>query len=48
MDKYGNIIKINNVTITSEEDMNSKIKLSLFITCDEDITEYKEVVFGNE
>lgn len=48
MDKYGNIIKINNVTVISEEDMNSKIKLSLFVSCDEDITEYKEVVFGNE
>lgn len=48
MDKYSNIININNVTIISEEDMTSKIKLSLFISCDEDITEYKEVVFGNE
>jgi len=28
----------------SEEDMNSKIGLSLFITCSEDITEYVEVV----
>jgi len=44
IDKYGNIIKINNVTVTSEEDMTSKIKLSLFISCDEDITEYREVL----
>ena len=48
MDKYDNIIKINKITLTSEEDMNSKVKLSLFISCEEDITEYKEVVYENE
>ena len=47
IDKYSNIIKINNVAVTSEEDVTSKIKLSLFISCDEDITEYKEVDYKN-
>lgn len=43
-DKYKNIIDINKVIVVNEEDMTSKIKLSLFISCDEDITEYREVV----
>ena len=44
LDKYNNIIDINNVIIVREEDIISKTKLSLFISCDEDITEYKEVI----
>jgi len=44
LDKYDNIINISKVTIVSEEDLTSKIKLSLFIACEEDITEYREVV----
>ena len=44
LNKYENIIKINKITVVSEEDLTSKIKLSLFISCDENITEYKEVV----
>ena len=44
LDKYNNIININKITIVSEEDLTSKIKLSLFISCDEDITKYKEVI----
>ena len=43
MDKYGDIININNIDIISEEESTSKIKLSLFISCEEDITEYREV-----
>lgn len=46
-DKYSNIIDINKVTIINEEDMTSKISLSLFITCLEDITKYQEVVIEN-
>ena len=45
LDKYKSIININNVVVVSEEDMTSKIGLSLFISCDEDITEYKEVIY---
>ena len=48
LEKYKNIININKITIISEEDMTSKIKLSLFISCDEDITEYKELVYEEE
>ena len=44
LDKYQRIIKINKVVVVTEEDLTSKIKLSLFISCDEDITEYKETV----
>ena len=44
IEKYGNIININKVTTVNEEDLNSRIKLTLFISCDEDITEYKEVI----
>lgn len=42
---YDNILNINKVIVISEEDLTSKIKLSLFISCDEDITEYREVTF---
>ena len=48
LDKYQNIIKINKVIIVGEEDLTSKIKLSLFISCDEDITKYKEVILEKE
>lgn len=43
IEKYKNITEVNNVTIIKEEDLGSKIKLSLFITAEEDITEYREV-----
>jgi len=43
-EKYDNIININKVSIVNEEDTGSKIKLSLFISCDENITEYMEVI----
>ena len=45
LDKYKNIIDISKVIVVSEEDMTSKIKLSLFITAEEDITEYREVSY---
>lgn len=48
LDKYQSIIKINKTMIVKEEDLNSKIKLSLFITCEEDITKYEEVIRENE
>lgn len=48
LDKYKNIIDINKVTVISEEDMTSKIKLSLFISADEDITEYREVIIDEQ
>jgi len=44
LDKYKDIVSIDKIIVVSEEDMNSKIGLSLFITCSEDITEYVEVV----
>ena len=44
LDKYKNIIDISKVIVVSEEDLTSKIKLSLFITASEDITEYREVI----
>lgn len=43
MDKYSDIIDIDKVIIVSEEEGSSMISLNLFITCSEDITEYKEV-----
>lgn len=42
--KYNNIININDVIILYENNNNSKIKLNLFISCDEDITLYKESI----
>ena len=47
LDKYKDIIDINKITIIKEENLTSKIKLSLFISCNEDITKYKEVVLEN-
>lgn len=47
LDKYKDIIDINKITIIKEENLTSKIKLSLFISCNEDITRYKEVVLEN-
>ena len=44
LNMYDNITQINKVMVVSEEDMTSKVKLSLFVSCDEDITEYREVV----
>ena len=43
LDNNKQISSINKITILSEENMNSKISLKLFISCNEDITEYKEV-----
>lgn len=40
--KYKMIDNINKVVITNEDDLQNKIKLSLFITAIEDITEKKE------
>lgn len=44
LDKYSTIIDINDMKIINEEDLSTKIVLDLFITCTEDITEYKEVL----
>lgn len=44
LDKYSTIIDINDIKIINEEDLSTKIVLDLFITCTEDITEYKEVL----
>lgn len=43
-EKYKDIIDIDKVIITYEEETSSIISLNLFITCNEDITEYKEVI----
>lgn len=48
LSKYDSIININNVTVVSEEDLTSKISLSLFVSCDEDITEYREIIYDIE
>ncbi len=47
-EKYSNISKINDVKILKEKDQTSHIFLSLFIICDEDITEYREVINDTE
>lgn len=44
LDKYSTIIDIDDIKIINEEDLSTKIVLDLFITCTEDITEYKEVL----
>ncbi len=43
MDKYKDIIDIEKVIIISEDEVDNGISLNLFITCNEDITEYMEV-----
>ena len=43
LEKYPNIKDITNIKIINEEDKKNKISLNLFVTCLEDITEYKEV-----
>lgn len=43
-EKYKDIIDIDKVIITYEEETSSMISLNLFITCNEDITEYREVI----
>lgn len=48
LDKYSSIISVNDVKIVNEEDMTSKLKLSLFISCDEDITEYREAFYKED
>ena len=48
LDKYKSIIDINKVIVVSEEDMASKIRVSLFVSCDEDITEYREVIIDQD
>lgn len=44
LDKYSTIVDITDIKIINEEDLSTKIVLDLFITCNEDITEYKEVL----
>lgn len=48
MEKYKNINSIDKVIIISEDEEGDKIILNLFITCTEDITEYKEVITNEE
>ena len=43
LEKYPNIKDITDIKIIKEEDRKNKISLNLFVTCLEDITEYKEV-----
>lgn len=43
LEKYPNIKDITDIKIIKEEDKKNKISLNLFVTCLEDITEYKEV-----
>ena len=43
LEKYPNIKDITNIKKKNEEDKKNKISLNLFVTCLEDITEYKEV-----
>lgn len=44
LDKYSDIININKISVIKEENLTNKIRLVLFISCEEDITEYREVV----
>lgn len=48
LEKYSNIEEVTNVKIINEEDKETKISLSLFVTCLEDITEYQEVVDNSQ
>lgn len=48
LEKYKSIKEILDIKIIHEEDISSKVSLLLFITCDEDITEYVEVEDENE
>lgn len=43
MDKYRDILDIDKVIITYEDEVDNGISLNLFITCNEDITEYMVV-----
>ncbi|MFR4158247.1 MAG: sporulation protein YqfD [Bacilli bacterium] len=43
LEKYPNIKDITDIKIIKEEDKKNKISLNLFVTCLEDITEYKEI-----
>ena len=47
-DKYKTIDSIKDVIIISEDDLNSKVSLSLFVKTIEDITEYKETVIEED
>lgn len=47
LSKYSSIDSITDIKIINEEDTSSKIVLDLFITCNEDITEYREVSYDN-
>lgn len=48
LEKYSNIEEVTNAKIINEEDKETKISLSLFVTCLEDITEYQEVVDNSQ
>lgn len=48
LEKYSNIEEVTNVKIINEEDKETKISLSLFVTCLEDITEYQEVIDNSQ
>ena len=48
LEKYSNIEEVTNVKIINEENKETKISLSLFVTCLEDITEYQEVVDNSQ
>lgn len=48
LEKYSNIEEVTKVKIINEEDKETKISLSLFVTCLEDITEYQEVVDNSQ
>lgn len=48
LEKYSKIEEITNVTILNETNLNSKIRLSLFVTCNEDITKYEKVKIEEE
>ncbi len=44
LEKYPKVEEITDIKIINEEELDSKVVVDLFITCNEDITEYKEVV----
>ena len=48
MDNYKTIDSIKDVIIISEDDLNSKVSLSLFVKTIEDITKYKEALIEED
>ncbi len=44
LEKYNKIEEITNIIVINEDYLRNKIRLSLFITCNEDITKYEKII----